>query len=84
MSRMRYILFTVIAVMASAVSVSRPADTMTGIFNDRIRSLQIRPEGARFGPPIILLDSPDRIRIDFPDALHGDMAALRPGRLGIH
>lgn len=65
MSRMRYILFTVIAVMASAVSASRPADTMTGIFNDRIRSLQIRPEGARFGPPIILLDSPDRIRIDF-------------------
>ena len=58
-------MFTVIAVMASAVSVSRPADTMTGIFNDRIRSLQIRPEGARFGPPIILLDSPDRIRIDF-------------------
>lgn len=49
---------------ASAAS-PRPADTMTGIFSDRIRSLQIRPDGAMFGPPIVLLDSPDRLRIDF-------------------
>lgn len=58
-------MYAIVLSVSATASAARPADTMTGIFNDRIRSLQIRPEGAALGPPILLLDSPDRIRIDF-------------------
>lgn len=41
------------------------ADTMTGVFDERIKSLQIRLDGNDFAAPIVVLGSSDRIRIDF-------------------
>ena len=41
------------------------ANTMTGIFDEDIRSLQVRLDGDDFAPAIAILDSDDRIRIDF-------------------
>ncbi len=47
------------------VSAQERVNTMTGIFDDRIRSLQVRLDGDDFAPVIAILDSDDRIRIDF-------------------
>lgn len=43
----------------------RLTDTMTGIFDEHIKSLQIRLEGDDFADPIVVLNSEDRIVINF-------------------
>jgi len=61
---MRAILFTILLLPFVALSQGR-VNTMTGIFDERIKSLQIRLDGDDFAPAIAILDTEDRIRIDF-------------------
>lgn len=51
-------------------------DTMTGIFDDHIHTLQVRLEGDDFAPPVIVLGSADRLKISF-DCLADDREYLR-------
>lgn len=55
--------FCLVCILSSVSQ--RVADTMTGIFEERIKSLQVRLDGDDFASPIIVLNSDDRIRIDF-------------------
>lgn len=52
------------------------ADTMTGVFNDRVKSLQVRLFGDPFAPPVINLGTDDRLIISF-DHLAEDREYLR-------
>lgn len=61
---MRFFL-TLILVIASLTCSAQKVDTMNGIFDTSIRSLQVRLIGDDFAPPIITIDSGDRIQIDF-------------------
>lgn len=41
------------------------ADTMTGIFNDRIHSLRVHPAGDEFGFPVVMLEGGDALEVSF-------------------
>lgn len=51
-------------------------DTLTGTFNERVKSLQVHLEGDEMAPPVILLDTGDRLIFSF-DHLADDRAYLR-------
>jgi len=55
----------ILVVALAAVLVASAADTMTGVFDERIKSLQVRLDGNDFAAPVVVLGSSDRIRIDF-------------------
>lgn len=55
----------ILAVALAAALVAKASDTMTGIFDERIKSLQVRLDGNDFAAPVVVLGSSDRIRIDF-------------------
>lgn len=59
-----------------ARSYAAPANTMTGIMNPQFRSLQVKANGNIFSPPVIVLDSGDRMTIEF-DELGEDNSYLR-------
>lgn len=46
-------------------SAQRVPDTMTGVFNEYIKSLQVKVDGDNFASPVIVLGSDDRIVISF-------------------
>lgn len=54
----------------------RPVDTMTGVFDESIRSLQVRFDGDDFAPPVVVLNSPQKISISF-DCLSEDRDYFR-------
>lgn len=54
----------------------RPVDTMTGVFDESIRSLQVRFDGDDFAPPVVVHNTPQRIRISF-DCLNEDRDYFR-------
>lgn len=51
-------------------------DTMTGVFNDRVKSLQVRLFGDPYAPPVINLGTDDRLLVSF-DHLAEDREYLR-------
>lgn len=55
----------ILACLPLIVSGQRRSDTMTRVFDERIKSLQVRLDGDDFAPAIAILGSNDRIRIDF-------------------
>ena len=55
----------ILAVVLAAALIAKASDTMTGIFDERIKSLQVRLDGNDFAAPVVVLGSSDRIRIDF-------------------
>lgn len=57
---------------------ARSADTMTGIFNERVKTLQVTsfPSGDIFSPAVVLLGGGDALRISF-DHLADDREFLR-------
>lgn len=59
------LLMLILACLPLIASGQRRPDTMTGVFDERIKSLQVRLDGDDFAPAIAILDSNDRIRIDF-------------------
>lgn len=67
---------TVMAMLASALTAPAVEDTMTGIFNERIRSLQVHIDGDPFGLPVVVLGDAGRILIEF-DQLSDDREFFR-------
>ncbi|MBD5234228.1 MAG: DUF5103 domain-containing protein [Bacteroidales bacterium] len=63
---MRYysLLLLLLAACVGAYA-QRPADTMTGVFSERIKSLQVNLEGDAFAMPVAVLNTPDRITVSF-------------------
>ena len=51
-------------------------DMMTGIFNPRFKTLQVKVEGNNYAPPVITLNSDDRVIISF-DELADEHSYLR-------
>lgn len=51
-------------------------DTMQGVFNDRVKSLQVQLEGNPYAPPVICLGTDDRLVVSF-DHLAEDREYLR-------
>ena len=63
--------------LALAAAAQKPLDTMTGIFNERVRTLEVRgPEGNIFTPPFVTLAGDDQLFISF-DHLADDREYLR-------
>lgn len=64
---MRHCLLIVLSFLAaiSPIAAQKPVDTMTGVFNEYIKSLQVKVDGNDFANPVILLNGDDRIRISF-------------------
>ena len=58
-------ILTLMLMLAAAAFAQRVPDTMTGIFNERIKSLQIRLAGDDFAQPVIVMNTDDRIDISF-------------------
>lgn len=54
----------------------KPVDTMTGVMNERIRSLQVQLDGDRLAPAVIVMNTTDRIRVSF-DHLSEDREYFR-------
>lgn len=52
------------------------ADTMTGIFNERVKSLQVQLDGYEYAPPVMVLGTSDRLIFSF-DHLNEDRQYLR-------
>lgn len=67
---------TVMAMLASALTAPAVEDTMTGIFSERIRSLQVHIDGDPFGLPVVVLGDAGRILIEF-DQLSDDREFFR-------
>lgn len=59
-----------------ALLTLKAADTRTGIFDEKIKSLQVRLDGDDFAAPIVIMGTDDRIRIDF-DCLSDDRDYFR-------
>ncbi len=59
-----------------ALLTLKAADTCTGIFDEKIKSLQVRLDGDDFAAPIAIMGTDDRICIDF-DCLSDDRDYFR-------
>lgn len=73
MKRLLLPLFVLLAIVAA--HAEPPADTMTGIFNDRVHTLEVRGADL-FAPPVVVLGSGERLSIEF-DHLSDDREWLR-------
>lgn len=60
----------------TSLSLLAQEDTMTGIFCPSFHSLQIKVEGNEYAPPVIMLNSNDRIIINF-DEIAEDQRYMR-------
>lgn len=59
-----------------AVICAYPIDTLTGIFNERVRSLQVRMAADEMAPPVIMIDTGDQLIFSF-DHLAEERTYLR-------
>ncbi len=69
-------IFTLIIAFLSIVAAAQHVDTMTGIFDENLRTLQVQLDGDPFAEPIALMNSDERIYIAF-DRLAEDREFLR-------
>lgn len=69
-------LYTSIFILAACVWTAMGRDTMDGIFNERVRSVQVTHHGDIFAPPVVLLGSDDFLTVSF-DHLDTDREYLR-------
>ena len=60
----RFFTAVVTSLLCLSIAASNP-DTMTGVFNERIKSLQVKLEGDDFAAPIVVFGTDDRIVISF-------------------
>lgn len=76
MKHLRHILLWVI-VLITLPGHSQITDTMTGIFNERIKTLEVRDSsGDIFAPPVVFLTAGNTLRVSF-DHLSDDREFLR-------
>jgi hypothetical protein len=77
MTRLYIILALIIAgAFSAAAQTSRAADTMTGVFDGRTRTLQATVDGNPFAPLILFAGTPDRLIVSF-DRLAEDREYFR-------
>lgn len=74
-------LFSILSICILALcslhsAASRPVDTMTGPFDEHIRTMQVTLDGNMFAPPVIVLGSNDRLIFSF-DHLADDRSYFR-------
>ena len=60
----------------SAALCARPMDTLTGVFNERVKSLQVRLASDETAPPVIMIDTGDHLIFSF-DHLAEERSYLR-------
>lgn len=70
---MRILLLLVLLLVGTRLNA---ADTATGIFNDRFKTLEVKVDGNEMSPPVIGLNGVDRIVISF-DELSDEVSYLR-------
>ncbi len=74
---MKHILLSILLFAAFTMNAAPPVDTMTGIFNERIKTVQVLgPDGDIFTPPVVVLGAGDVLDIEF-DHLADDRVYLR-------
>ncbi len=71
----RLTLILLAAVLTVLATESRD-DTMTGRFDERIRTLRVSPDGNPYGPPVLVIGSQDRLVFSF-DELAEDRSYFR-------
>lgn len=76
MVAMRALTTAILFVLSLAVMAQRRADTMTGVFDEHVKSLQINFADDFFASPVVVLGSGDRIAISF-DYLDDERQYLR-------
>lgn len=69
-------LFLAITLLLSIINCYASDDTMNGIFAPSIHTLQVKVEGNDYAPPIITLNSDERIIISF-DEISDDISYMR-------
>lgn len=72
---MRQTLLALLSTIA-LLCTAQAHDTMTGIFDESIKSLQVHLDGDDFAMPVVVLNSDDRIKIEF-DQLADDREYFR-------
>ena len=65
-----------LAAMLTVLAAESRDDTMTGRFDERIRTLRVSPDGNPFGPPVLVIGSQDRLVFSF-DELAEDRSYFR-------
>lgn len=75
-SRFKLFISSVLLSVAAIMSAEPPADTMTGAFDEHIRTMQVNLRGDIFAPPVIVLGSDDVLNFSF-DQLSDDRSYLR-------
>lgn len=65
-----------LAAMLTVFAAESRDDTMTGRFDERIRTLRVSPDGNPYGPPVLVLGSQDRLVFSF-DELAEDRSYFR-------
>lgn len=76
---MRYIVAPLLLIFASELAFTRTTgpDTMTGIFNEKVRTLEVRDaDGDFYAPPVVIMNSGNALTISF-DHLASDREYLR-------
>lgn len=75
---MKRILMLLLASLACMLAANaQPAtDTMTGVFNERVKTVQVTAGGDLFAPPVVVLGAGDRLTVAF-DHLDEDRQYLR-------
>lgn len=74
---MKRLILSLISLVALVAVAAPPVDTMTGIFNERIKTVQVfGPGGDMFAPPVVVLGTGDALDIEF-DHLSDDRAYMR-------
>lgn len=65
-----------LAAMLTVFAAESREDTMTGRFDERIRTLRVSPDGNPYGPPVLVIGSQDRLVFSF-DELAEDRSYFR-------
>ena len=71
-----YTILSLLMLLPLVLSAADVDDTMNGIFDSRFKTLQVKLEGNDYAPPVIALESDDRVVISF-DELTEEHSYLR-------
>lgn len=74
--RVRFLVILSLLILSISVNATDVNDMMTGIFSPRFKTLQVKLEGNDYAPPVITLNTDDRIIISF-DELTEEHSYLR-------
>ena len=74
---MRHLLLLLALAVSVITNAAPPVDTMTGIFSERVKTVQVLgPGGDIFAPPVVVLGAGDALDIEF-DRLADDREYMR-------